>query len=73
MNHVTIYRDEFKSDVIFDQYMTLGFGKVSDNEEAISFVWQTRKDVCRDLAEMFEQMDSDQVFDWVQNTLRETA
>lgn len=65
MNHVTIYRNEFKSDVIFDQYVSLGFGKVSDDQEEVKFLIKTDKDY----AEMFEKMDSDEIYHWIQNVL----
>ena len=69
MNQIILYDDEFHDSHTFEEYKGMGLGEINDGG-GLEINWKTEEEIHKELAEKFEQMDSEQVFCWIQDTLR---
>ena len=72
MNQIIIYEDEFHSGHTFKEYCSTGLGEHHKNavDEWLTIEWKTEAEITKEIALKLEQMDSEQVFCWIQDTLR---
>ena len=68
MNQIILWDDEFHDSHTFQEYRDMGLGEINE-DGGLEINWNTKEEIEKDIATMLEQMDSDQVFDWIQDVL----
>lgn len=68
MNQIILWDDEFSNSQTFQEYKDMGLGKINDNG-SLEINWKTEEEIHKELAIKFEQMDSEGIFCWIQDTI----
>lgn len=70
MNQIILYDDEFHNSHTFQEYCDMELGEINEDGDGLVITWKTEKEITKELAIKLEGMNSEQVWCWIQDTLR---